>query len=66
MQYAAANPGEIDILFELIWIFLQPTLVDFSFIARFVEKTVAHVLTVGREREPVLHHHQLHRASNRK
>ena len=63
MQYAAANPGEIDILF---WIFLQPTSVEFSFIARFVEKTVAHVLTVGREREPVLHHHQLHRASNRK
>ena len=54
MQYAAANPGEINILFELIRILLQPTSVDFSFVARFVDKTVSHVLTVEQKRKALM------------
>ena len=49
MQYAAANPGEFDILFDMLQIFLHPTLIDFSFVARFVDKTVAHVLTADQK-----------------
>jgi len=45
MKYVEKNPSEIDILFELLRIFLQPTASDFSFVTRFIEYMVTKVLT---------------------
>ena len=47
------NPNVIDILFELLRIFLQPTAVDFSFVDNFIEYMVTHVLN-NEQRHKVL------------
>jgi hypothetical protein len=40
MKYAEAFPDDVDVLFELIRIFLQPSTTDFSFVRFFLAETV--------------------------
>jgi hypothetical protein len=40
MKYAEAFPDDVDVLFELIRIFLQPSTTDFSFVRLFLAETV--------------------------
>lgn len=47
VSYSQANPADTDVLFDLIRIFLQPlSSVDFSFIKKFLLKTVSNVFSV--------------------
>ena len=47
---ASAFPKEVDILYELLRIFLQPTTADFGFVRIFLADTVAHKLTIEQKR----------------
>ena len=40
MNYAKSFPNDVDVLFELIRIFLQPATTDFSFVRQFLKETV--------------------------
>ena len=46
IKTAIAFPKDVDILYELLRIFLQPTTSDFSFVDSFLASTVAHKLTI--------------------
>lgn len=47
---AAAFPKDVDILYELLRIFLQPATSDFSFVHEFLVDTAAHKLTIDQKR----------------
>jgi len=44
-SYSKANPTDVDVLFDLIRIFLQPSSIDFSFVKQFLNDTVSEVLS---------------------
>ena len=45
VDYAKAFPNDVDVLFEILRIFLQPTTCDFGFIRVFLADTVSYVLS---------------------
>ena len=47
---ASAFPKDVDILYELLRIFLQPTTSDFSFVRNFLIHTVAYKLNIEQKR----------------
>lgn len=47
---ASAFPKDVDILYELLRIFLQPTTSDFSFVRNFLTHTVAYKLSTEQKR----------------
>lgn len=47
---ATAFPKDVDILYELLRIFLQPSTVDFSFVHRFLADTAANKLSMEQKR----------------
>lgn len=49
VNYSKAFPSDVDVLFELIRIFLQPTTSDFTFVRNFLARTVSSVLTIERK-----------------
>jgi len=52
MSYAKSFPNEdLDILFELIRVFLQPSTTDFAFVSSFLAEMVSHVLTFAQKRQ---------------
>lgn len=52
MSYAKALPNDdLDILFELIRVFLQPSSSNFTFVSRFLETTLASVLTTSQKKQ---------------
>lgn len=53
VNYARAFPSDVDVLFELLRIFLQPTTTDYSFVKEFLKDTVSHVLTFEKKRHVV-------------
>lgn len=54
MNYAKSFPSEdLDILFELFRVFLQPSTADFAFVSRFLVKMVSHVLTLEQKRKVI-------------
>jgi hypothetical protein len=54
MAYARSFPNEdLDILFELIRIFLQPSASEFTFVGQFLAKTVSVVLTVSQKKQVI-------------
>jgi hypothetical protein len=42
VDYSKSFPGDVDVLFEILRIFLQPTTCDFGFIRLFLASTVSH------------------------
>jgi transformation/transcription domain-associated protein len=50
VKTASAFPKYVDILYELLRIFLQPTTSDFSFVRNFLIHTVAHELSIEQKR----------------
>lgn len=54
MAYAKSLPSEdLDILFELFRVFLQPTTSNFSFVSQFLTEMVTNVLTVEQKRQVI-------------
>ena len=54
MAYAKSFPNEdLDILFELIRIFLQTSTSDFSFVSRFLAGTVSEVLNIAQKKQAI-------------
>jgi hypothetical protein len=52
MSYAKTFPNEdLDILFELIRVFLQPSTTDFTFVSQFLADMVSHVLTFAQKKQ---------------
>lgn len=49
ISYAKAFPNDVDVLFELLRIFLQPTTADFSFVKDFLNDTVSSVLSLDKK-----------------
>jgi hypothetical protein len=50
ISYAKAFPNDVDVLFELLRIFLQPTTADFSFVKDFLDDTVSSVLSLDKKK----------------
>jgi len=50
VNYSEAYANDVDVLFDLLRIFLQPTATDFSFVKTFLQKTVSEVLSVDQKR----------------
>ena len=44
VKYASAFPTDVDVLYELLQIFLQPTTANYSFVKTFLDQTVTKVL----------------------
>jgi hypothetical protein len=53
VKYAKAFPNDVDVLFELLRIFLQPTTCDFTFIRVFLADTVSLVLSIEKKRHVI-------------
>ena len=52
MSYGKSFPNEdLDILFELIRVFLQPSTIDFNFVSRFLKDMVSHVLNLKQKQQ---------------
>lgn len=52
MSYAKTSTNEdLDILFELIRVFLQPSTTDFAFVSQFLAEMVSHVLTFDQKKQ---------------
>lgn len=49
MNYTKAFPNDVDVLFELIRIFLQPATTDYKFVSRFLGETVANLETPNKK-----------------
>jgi transformation/transcription domain-associated protein len=49
ISYSKAAPNDVDVLFELIRIFLQPSTCDFSFVRRFFKETASACLDNARK-----------------
>lgn len=50
VDYATACPNDVDVLFEILRIFLQPTTCDFGFIRSFLAHTVSNVISMEKKR----------------
>jgi transformation/transcription domain-associated protein len=50
IRYAESNPKDVDILFELLRIFLQATSRNYLFVRRFLVQTVSHSITLEQKR----------------
>lgn len=53
VKYSKAFPNDVDVLFELLRIFLQPTTCDFGFIRDFLAETVSTVLSIEKKRHVI-------------
>lgn len=52
LSYAKSHPAEdLDILFELIRLFLQPSTSDFSFVSSFLTEMVTNILTLEQKKK---------------
>jgi transformation/transcription domain-associated protein len=51
VEYSRVFPNDVDILFELLRVFLQPTSCDFRYIRRFLENVVSNVLTLEKQKQ---------------
>ena len=53
VDYSQEFPNDVDVLFDLIRIFLQPTSVDFTFVKRFLDHMASHVLGADQKKNVV-------------
>jgi len=53
VSYATTFPNDVDVLFELLRIFLQPSTTDFNFVKEFLVETVSKVLSYERKKHVV-------------
>lgn len=50
VDYSKAFPSDVDVLFEMLRIFLQPTTCDFGFIRSFLASTVSHGISTEKKK----------------
>ena len=50
VQYAKTYPNDVDVLFDLLRIFLQPTATDFSFVKSFLDTVVCEKLIIDQKK----------------
>ena len=53
VRYSSGFPKDVDVLFELLRIFLQPTTANYLFVKEFLANTVTNVLTEERKRHVI-------------
>lgn len=50
VNYSKASPHDVDVLFDLLRIFLQPTSADFSFVQDYLRESVCGVISLAQKR----------------